>query len=191
MNCINKYCDWSGQNLNTSKFGVFFSKHTPQPSRKAVKHILQMKSFKKDAIYLGSPMFLSNKSPSKDFKYLIDKLETRLMGWRSKTLSWARRSTLITSIAQAIPSYAMSSFSITSKVYDRLDALSCRFWWNPKQTEGSFLALTAWENLCRPKCMGGFGFKRAKDVNNALLAKFAWMIASKRDSLCMSILRAK
>ena len=28
-------------------------------------------------------------------------------------------------------------------------------------------------------------------MNNALLAKLAWMIASKRDSLCMTILRAK
>lgn len=28
-------------------------------------------------------------------------------------------------------------------------------------------------------------------MNNALLAKLAWMVASKRDSLCMSILRAK
>ena len=97
-NCINKYCDWSGQNLNTSKYGVFFSKHTLQSSRRVVTYILQMKSLKKDAIYLGSPLFLS-RSPSKDFKYLIDKLETRLMGWRSKTLSWAGRSTLITSVA--------------------------------------------------------------------------------------------
>lgn len=39
--------------------------------------------------------------------------------------------------------------------------------------------------------MGDLGFKRAKDVNNALLAKLAWMIASKRDSLYISILRAR
>ena len=33
--------------------------------------------------------------------------------------------------------------------------------------------------------------KTTKDVNNVLLVKLAWMIASKHDSLCLSILRAK
>ena len=35
------------------------------------------------------------------------------------------------------------------------------------------------------------GFKKAKNINYALLAKLAWMIASKRNSLCMRILKAK
>ena len=35
------------------------------------------------------------------------------------------------------------------------------------------------------------GFKKSKDFNKALLAKLAWMIASKRDSLCMNLLRSK
>ena len=66
-----------------------------------------MKNLKKDVIYLGSPLFLS-KAQSKDFKYLIDKVESKLMGWRSKSLSWVGRSTLINLVAQAIPNYAMS-----------------------------------------------------------------------------------
>ena len=33
--------------------------------------------------------------------------------------------------------------------------------------------------------------KKTKDVNNALLVKLAWMIASKRDSLRLSLLRAE
>lgn len=49
----------------------------------------------------------------------------------------------------------------------------------------------AWDKLRFPKRVGGLGFKKAKDINNALLAKLAWMIASKRDSLCVLILRAK
>lgn len=57
--------------------------------------------------------------------------------------------------------------------------------------KSKFLAWKAWDKLCIPKACGGLGFKKTKDVNNALLAKIAWVIASKCDSLCLSILRAK
>lgn len=48
----------------------------------------------------------------------------------------------------------------------------------------------AWENLCQPK-KGGLGFRKTKDFNSALIAKLAWMVASKSDSLCMKVLRSK
>ena len=85
----------------------------------------------------------------------------------------------------------MPYFSITNKVCNNLDSLTRRFWWKPKNQDGKFLAWQSGDKLCFPKKQGGIGFKKAKEVNNALLAKLAWMIASKRDSLCMSILRAK
>ena len=149
-----------------------------------------MKSLKKDAVYLGAPMFLS-RAPSKDFVFLEDKLETKLSGWRSNCLSLAGRRNLINSVAQSMLIYTMSSFSIPNKVCNNLDALTRRFWWKPKQKEGRFLAWKAWDSLCYPRKSGGLGFKKAKNINFALLAKLAWMIASKRDSLCMRILRAK
>ena len=83
------------------------------------------------------------------------------------------------------------SFKIPSGVCDKFDALSHRFWGKPKSLNGTFLALTTWDNIYKPTCKDGLGFRKAKDFNDALLAKLAWMIASKRDSLCMSILRAK
>ena len=131
-----------------------------------------MRSLKKDAIYLGSPLFLT-KARTKDFKFLVERVESKLEGWRSKSLSWASRSTLINSIVQAIPNYAMSTFNVPNNVCNKLDSLSRRFWWKPKKSEGKFLALTAWDNLCKPKCEGGLGFKSAKKMNNALLAKLA------------------
>ena len=88
--CIIKYCNWSGQKLNRSKSGFFFSKQTQHQSARAIKQILQMKKLKSNAIYLGAPLFLT-RSPRKDFSYLLNKLEERLAGWRSKTLSWAGR----------------------------------------------------------------------------------------------------
>ena len=37
----------------------------------------------------------------------------------------------------------------------------------------------------------GCMLRKAKGFNNTLLAKLGWMIASKRDSLCFKLLRAK
>ena len=113
------------------------------------------------------------------------------MGWRSRSLSWVGRCILINSVVQAIPNYTMSSFKILAKNCDKLDSLTRRFWWKPKENEGGFIAWKAWEKLCRPKCVGALGFKRTKDVNAALLAKLAWIVLSKREIICMDLLKAK
>ncbi|KAL0001790.1 hypothetical protein SO802_015571 [Lithocarpus litseifolius] len=187
---IIKYCKWSGQNLNRSKSGIFFSKQTLQQSARAIKQILQMKKLMSDAIYLGALLFLT-RSPKKDFNYLLNKLEGRLAGWRTMSLSWAGRCTLINSVTQTTPIYTMSSFKVPNSICNKLDALFRKFWWKPKKPTGKFLALKSWDKLCTPKDKRGPGFKKVRDSNSALLAKLAWMIASKWDSLCMSILRAK
>ncbi|XP_030963845.1 uncharacterized protein LOC115985008 [Quercus lobata] len=85
----------------------------------------------------------------------------------------------------------MSTFNIPAKNCDKIDSLIRRFWWKPKEKEGRFIAWKAWDKLCCPKYEGGLGFKKTKDVNNVLLAKLAWLVASSRESLCMDILRAK
>ena len=135
-------------------------------------------------------MFLT-RVPSKDFTYLEDKIATKLSGWRSKCLSYAGRRTLVNLVALSIPIYTMSSFSTPNKVCDKTDGLARRFWWNPNKHEGRFLTWKSWDSLCCPSSDGGLSFKKSKSLNSALLEKLAWMMASKRDSLCMRILRAK
>ena len=109
----------------------------------------------------------------------------------SKCLSWAGRETRINLVVQTIPNYTMSTFNVPTMVCDKLDSLARKFWWKPKERDGKFLAWKSWEKLCLPKGAGGLGFKKSKDINNALLAKLARMIVSNRESLCMTILRAK
>ena len=67
--CLEKYCTRSRQLLNRSKSGIIFLKFIQQPRARAMKQILNKKNVKKDAIYLGAPVFTSN-NPSKDFKFL-------------------------------------------------------------------------------------------------------------------------
>ena len=188
--CLEKYYKWSGQAINRGKSGIFFSKHIGPNYRRAIKQHIHMKSLKKDLVYFGAPLF-KTRSPSKDFKFLQERLETKLSGQRSRCLSWTSRCTLINSIAQAIPNYTLSSFNIFDNICDKLDSLSRRFWWNQKEREGIFIVWKKWDNLCRPKCEGGLGFKKAKEVNAALFAKLAWMVASRKHSICMEILRSK
>ena len=83
--CLEKYCRWSRQLLNRAKSRIIFSKLTHQLTHRGIKHILQMKSLKMDSVYLGAPLFLT-KALAKDFKFLQERLEAKLKGWRSKTL---------------------------------------------------------------------------------------------------------
>lgn len=187
---LEKYYRWSGQSINRSKLGVFFSKHTQSQSRRSIKGILQVNNLKKEVAYQGASMFMS-RSPSKDFTFLEAKIEAKLSEWRSKCISWARIRNLINSVALLILIYTISTFSIPNKVCNSLDALTRRFWWELNQHECRFLAWKAWDSLCCPRSDGGLGFKKTKSMNFALLAKLSWIMASNRDSLYMRILRAK
>jgi hypothetical protein len=188
--CLDTYCLWSGQQINRDKSGIIFSKMVCNSNRRWIKGELQMKKLPLDAFYLGTPMF-SSKCKTKDFKYLIERTEARLQGWRSKCLSWAGRRTLINSVALALPMYSFSTTCIPTTVCNKLDSTIRRFWWNPRKSQGRYLAWKSWEALCCSKKEGGLGFRKSKTSNQAMLAKLAWLILTKADSLCVKALCSK
>ncbi|KAK9992588.1 hypothetical protein SO802_027573 [Lithocarpus litseifolius] len=118
-------------------------------------------------------------------------IENKLSSWKSKNLSWAGHATLIKSVAQAIPFYSMSVLLFPKGLYDQLDAIVRRFWWNPKSDKGSYSSPIAWDLLCWPLKAGGLGFRKFWEFNQALLAKLAWWLLEGKDCLCISLLRAK
>ena len=188
--CLEKYCLWLGQLINREKSELIFSKLVQRVRKRAIKCELNMKAISMLATYLGAPLF-SSRSRSKDFKFLQERLESKLKGWMCKTLSWAGRSTLIKSVAHALPNYTFSAFDVSVSVCNKLDAASKRFWWNPNKGSGNYLAWKSWEQLCLPKCQGGLGFCKSKCFNNASLAKLTWLVTSNRKSICMQALRSK
>lgn len=84
--CIEKYCLWSGQAINRDKSGLIFSKMVQGERKRWIRNTLHMKNIHQHATYLGAPLFPSH-SRCNDFKFLQEKLDARLLGWRSKTLS--------------------------------------------------------------------------------------------------------
>lgn len=59
-------------------------------------------------MYLGVPT-INGRSSKREYQYLVDKVNGKLAGWKSKTLSLAGRATLIQSALSTIPLYTMQT----------------------------------------------------------------------------------
>ena len=139
IKCINTYCEWSGQNVNVEKSGFFTFKGVPSQFKMQLKNSWGFKQLPQHTKYLGVPLFLS-KNKTKDFRYVQEKLESRLSGWKCKNLSWMGRATLIKSVAQSTPIYTMVAFAIPKSLCETMDSLIRRFWWCPKKDSSHYFA---------------------------------------------------
>ncbi|XP_073282347.1 uncharacterized mitochondrial protein AtMg00310-like [Primulina huaijiensis] len=100
------------------------------------------------------------------------------------------KETLIKSVLQAIPIYAMSCFRIPKSICEEIERECASFWWGIEQGKRR-LHWKIWRALCRPKCMGGLSFRHLETFNKALLAKHVWHIIIDSGSLLARVLKAQ
>ena len=104
---------------------------------------------------------------------MLEKVETRLGGWRARLLSRVERLVMLKAMLSAIPTYFMSIFRMPVGVRQRLETVMQGFFWRgscPKEARGT--TLVAWENVCRPVSQGGLGLQSLQHTNLALLTKW-------------------
>ena len=77
--------------------------------------------------YLGLPA-LVGADRSDCFRHFIERIKERLMGWMEKQLSTSGKEILLKSVAQAIPMFAMSVFSIPKIICKEITDLMAQFW---------------------------------------------------------------
>lgn len=153
--CLETYCQWTRQMINWDKSVVHFSRNTTGNMKANVCEILGMKECNHTGSYLGNP-FCNFSSRYAAFQFLMDKLSRKLAGWKEKTLSLAGRSTLVKTVAMAVPSYVMQTFLLSKKMCDKMDGIVRRFFWGYNDAK-RHLCLKAWDNICAPKASGGLG----------------------------------
>jgi hypothetical protein len=61
----------------------------------------------------GPSYIYIRRSRKETFQYLKDKIWNRIQGWKEMLLSKGGKEILVTAVAQAIPTYAMSCFGLT------------------------------------------------------------------------------
>jgi hypothetical protein len=152
--CLDKYCLWSRQTINATKSSIRFSKNTNPTTSSNIHIILPFSASLKNSIYLGLPILIG-KSKREAFQGIIDKVSSKIEGWKAKSLSQAGRLVLIKDVAATIPFYAMSTFMLPASISLKLDRMFKNFWWGFPSKKTRNLTLKSWDSLCTPKSLGG------------------------------------
>lgn len=78
--------------------------------------------------YLGLPT-IGGKSKVNMFKSLQEIITKRVMCWKEKFISKARRELFIKTVAQVIPTYTMENFTIPKALCDTINSTIAKYWW--------------------------------------------------------------
>jgi hypothetical protein len=117
---LDKYGLWLGQMVNIQKSHILFSKNTAPATISTIQAILPYARTPVSARHLGLPLLIGH-SKSAAFSDILDKVQGKIEGWRSKTLSQAGKTVLVKVVASTIHSYAMSSFLLPKGFCRTLD----------------------------------------------------------------------
>ncbi|KAJ4785579.1 RNA-directed DNA polymerase (reverse transcriptase)-related family protein [Rhynchospora pubera] len=171
----------SGLSINFAK--SCFVPVNLQPSLFAdVQSVLQCSPAELPVTYLGLPLTL--KRPTRQaYHDLIQKIEKRLQGWKSKLLSRAGRIQLAASVISSIPIYFLSVFLLPKWVLNSIDKLRRQFIWG----ESSAITPLNWTTVCLPKALGGFGLRNLQLQNITLLIRWWWRLYGIEDSIWAQI----
>ncbi|XP_074318601.1 uncharacterized protein LOC141655419 [Silene latifolia] len=188
-NILRRYAEASKQLVNLDKTTVSFSKGVPIQRRSNLATRLCITEVEEHSRYLGLPTVVG-RSKKGLTDILRDKLSKRLNYWRGKTLSRAGKEVLIKAVANSLPTYLMSIFKIPVNFCDELRSLISLFWWDHEEGKRG-ISWVAWKRLCRPKGLGGMGFRDFHIFNVALIGKQVWRLMTEPDNLWARLMRAR
>ncbi|KAJ1702307.1 hypothetical protein LUZ63_002086 [Rhynchospora breviuscula] len=138
--------------------------------------------------YLGLPLTMQ-KPDRACFQSILDKIEQRLSGWKSRLLSRAGRLVLASSVLSALPSYFMAVFKLPAWLIKSIDKARRRFIWGVNSQGNTRIPLLSWQHVCLPKAAGGLGLPDLHLQNLALLLKWLWRLYNAPLSLWSSVSR--
>lgn len=186
---LDVFASYSGQIVNKGKYCILFSQNTPFVTSLAISNQLGIAMTTNIGRYLGIPIITGGKGKA-DFTFLVDKICSKLSGWKASILSQAGRISLAQSCIFSIPTYIMQTSKLPAATCDEVERLCHNFIWG-SSPEVHKNHLVSWETICSPKDQRGLGFRSLRMVNTAHLMKLDWGLLTNKDALWAHVLRFK
>ena len=100
------------------------------------------------------------------------------------------RVVLIQSSSATIPDYVMLSNLLPCKILDGIDWVNRNFLWGSTD-QARKMHWVKWDNVTKPKNLGGLGLQTAKGRNTTLLAKLNWRLHLEDNAPWSRVLKLK
>ncbi|CAA7042860.1 unnamed protein product [Microthlaspi erraticum] len=179
----------SGQKVSLEKSKIYFSANVTWDQREEISGFSGIQQTCDLGKYLGMPV-LQKRLNKETFGDVLARMSSRLAGWKGRVLSMVGRLTLTKAVISAIPIHSMSTIMLPQATLARMDQISRSFLWG-SDGEKKKQHLVAWNRVCVPKREGGLGFRSAREMNMAMIAKIGWRLLQDQNSLWAGVLRSK
>ncbi|XP_031124379.1 uncharacterized protein LOC116027093 [Ipomoea triloba] len=103
--------------------------------------------------YLGVPS-IHGRVTCRTYYELLDRINSRLEGWRSKLLSMAGKVTLAKLVLNAIPLYTMQTTALLKGICQEIEKRTRRFIWGGNGHDTNKISLVNWETVTNPSLSG-------------------------------------
>ena len=166
---LDEFCTELGQKVSMEKSRIYFSPSVQPEIKSGICSRLGIQATTNIGNYLGFPIN-HREVPRNRMNFIVEKVMSKLAGWKTTFLSFMGRVVLVKSVMSTIPNYVMQATALPTHLCDKLDKINRDFLWG-STSEKRRLHLVGWNKIIRSKEEGGLGIQAAKSKNLALLAK--------------------
>lgn len=131
--------------------------------------------------YLGIPL-CTKKLTLLHYAPLLQSIKTKLHSWTARSLSFAGRLQLLSTVIAGITNFWSCAFILPKACLDEIDSLCSCFLWKGK-TDAPNTAKVSWEKVTTPKNEGGLGLRKLALWNMASVLKLIWFLFFKPQSI--------
>ena len=186
---LDEFCAESGQKVSMEKSRIYFSPSVQPEIKSGICSRLGIQATTNIGNYLGFP--INHRGvPRNKMNFIVEKVMSKLAGWKARFLSFAGRAVLVKSVMSTIPNYIIQVTALLTHLCDKLNKINRDFLWG-STSEKRRLHLVGWNKIIKSKEEGGLGIQAAKSKNFALLAKLNWRLNQEKESIWAKVILRK